>query len=269
MADQKESSEGEHGTRPLRAADAPGWGSGKEERTVRESGDERTDETRGGSPRRDRPAISRRAIKRDEDTSELLERGETPTSEEMVDPSVDSPSEITSEGGPGIDASHRFDAQSSESGEIPNLRIRGTGREGGYSTLGGGVYPDEGPSEDAPHYGDWQRHSSGATSGARGQEGLGSPGEHTWGEEQYDAERREEQGRSRIPRPDQSLAREISEMLTENPKLNASGIEVEVVDGAVTITGEVECFDAKLLAKKLVESVQGVQEVHNRLRVAR
>ena len=30
-----------------------------------------------------------------------------------------------------------------------NPRIGGTGGDGGYSTLGGGVYPDEGQPEDA------------------------------------------------------------------------------------------------------------------------
>jgi hypothetical protein len=150
----------------------------------------------GQAPRQDRPAVSRRTIKRDEDTSQLLERGEGPTAEEQVDESVASPSEITSEGGPGTDASDRYGGSFSEPGEARNPG-RGTGGQGGYSTPGGGVYPDEGSDEDAPNYGDWQRHSSGATSGARGQEGLGFPGEQTWGEEQYTAERREEQGRTR------------------------------------------------------------------------
>jgi osmotically-inducible protein OsmY len=37
----------------------------------------------------------------------------------------------------------------------------------------------------------------------------------------------------------------------------------------VTIAGEVTDPDARLLAEELVESVVGVREVHNRLRVAR
>lgn len=241
---------------------------------VRKSRDESGDETRGES-RRGRPAISRRTIKRDEDTSQLLERGEGPTEEEQLDPSVDSPSEITSEGGPGTDASDRYGGSFSEPGDVRNPAT-GSGGEGGYSTLGGGVYPDEGSDEDAPNYGDWQRHSSGATSGARGQEGLGFPGEHTWGEEQYDAERREEQGRRPVGpirrghrRSDERLAQEIHEILTKDPEVDAQEIEVRVDGGVVTLTGEVESSDAKLLAEELVESLPGVREVHNRLRVAR
>src|SRR5215217_1415681 len=92
---------------------------------------------RGESRRREGPSVSRRTIKRDEDSSQLLERGEGPSTEEAVDSSVDSPSETTSVGGPGTDASDRFGGSGrlSESREPPNPRTRGTGGEGGYSTL--------------------------------------------------------------------------------------------------------------------------------------
>jgi osmotically-inducible protein OsmY len=242
---------------------------------ARKSGDQRSGKERRAASRTG-PAVSRRTIKRDEDTSQLLERGEGPTAEEQVDPSVDSPSEITNEGGPGADASDRFGGPLSLPGEPDSHGTRGTGGEGGYSTLGGGVYPDEGSEDDAPSYGDWQRHSTGATSGARGQEGFGNPGEQTWGEEQYEAERREEQGRRQIERgprgrrrSDESLAQEIREILTNDPELNATDIEVEVEGGAVTLSGAVDEPDAKLLAEELVESLPGVREVHNRLRVER
>lgn len=242
---------------------------------ARKGGGKRSGQAPREKPRKDRPAVSRRTIKRDQDTSQLLERGEGPTAEEQIDPSVDSPSEITTEGGPGTDASDRYGGSFSEPGDVRNPGT-GTGGEGGYSTLGGGVYPDEGSEDDAPSYGDWQRHSSGATSGARGQEGFGFPGEHTWGEEQYTAERREEQGRRQSARakrgrrrPDESLAQEIHEILTKDPELDATEIEVEVEGGAVTLTGEVHDPDARLLAEELVESLPGVREVHNRLRVER
>jgi osmotically-inducible protein OsmY len=239
---------------------------------ARKNEGKRSEETRNKSAR-DGPAISRRTIKRDEDTSQLLERGEGPTAEEQVDPSVDSPSETTTEGGPGTDASDRFGGPLSDPGQSPSSPTRGTGGEGGYSTLGGGVYQDEGSPDDAPSYGDWQRHSSGATSGARGQDGLGFPGEHTWGEEQFNAERQEEQGRERGPRarrrPDESLAQELHEILVNDPELDATDIEVVVESGAVTLRGEVGDSHAKLLAEELVETVPGVREVHNQLRVAR
>jgi hypothetical protein len=92
---------------------------------------------------------------------------------------------------------------------------------------------NEGSRDDAPSYGDWQRHSTGATSGARGKEGFGNPGENTWGEEQFRTERREEQGRRQTnsgPRSrrksDESLRQEIREILTADPELEATDIEV-------------------------------------------
>jgi osmotically-inducible protein OsmY len=238
---------------------------------ARKSGDERS-----GQERRSAPRANRRTIKRDEDSTQLLERGEGPTAEEQIDPSVDSPSEVVNEGGAAADASDRFGGGKSERDEPDNRGMRGTGGEGGYSTLGGGVYPDEGSPDDAPSYGDWQRHSTGASSGARGQEGLGNPGENTWGEEQFRAERREEQGRRQTnsgPRsrrkPDESLRQEIQEILIADPELEATDIEVEVEGGAVTLRGVVGDSDARLLAEELVESLAGVREVHNRLRVER
>jgi hypothetical protein len=91
---------------------------------------------------------SRGRIKRQRDRTELLERGEGPGQEEQIDPGVDSPSEITTEGGPGTDAAYGFGGPISKVREHRD-RLGGTGGDGGYSTLGGGVYPDEGSPEDA------------------------------------------------------------------------------------------------------------------------
>ena len=187
---------------------------------ARKRGDERS-----GQERRAAPRVNRRTIKRDDDATQLLERGEVPTAEEQIDSSVDSPSEVVNEGGAAADQSDRF---------------------------------------------------GGATSGARGQEGFGNPGENTWGEERFRDERQEEQGRRQTnsgPRsrrkPDESLRQEIREILTADPELEVTDIEVEVEGGAVTLRGAVADSDARLLAEELVESLSGVREVHNRLRVER
>ena len=203
-----------------------------------------------------------KSVKRDRKSSQLLERGETPRADERVDPSVESPSEITGRGGPASDASYDLN------------------RGEGYSTLGGGAYPDEGAPEDSPRQADWARHSTGGTSGARGREGMAQSERGTWGEDQSRRERREEQhsssgspGGTGGPRPrrktDDSLAREIHEILVTDPELDATEIEVVVEGGAVTLSGEVEHPDAKLLAEELTESIAGVRLVHNRLVVRR
>jgi osmotically-inducible protein OsmY len=96
------------------------------------------------------------------------------------------------------------------------------------------------------------------------------------GESEVAAERRVAPAHSRVGtgplgrrRSDDSLAAEIHEILTQDPELDTTDIEVEVAGGAVTLTGTVDSGDARMLAEELVESLTGVREVHNRLRVAR
>jgi osmotically-inducible protein OsmY len=130
--------------------------------------------------------------------------------------------------------------------------------------------------QDAPHHqGEWQRQTSGLPE-AQDREGMAQPSERSWSEDQVNPERRSGGDRRAASgglrgyrKPDESLAREIHEILTKDPELDATEIEVEVEGGAVTLTGEVESSDAKLLAEELVESTPGVREVHNRLRIAR
>ena len=73
----------------------------------------------------------------------------------------------------------------------------------------------------------------------------------------------------RVRRSDETLTRELHEILTQDPELDATEIEIEVERGTVTISGVVDSSDARLLAEELVESVAGVRLVHNRLRVER
>ena len=56
---------------------------------------------------------------------------------------------------------------------------------------------------------------------------------------------------------------------TVNADLDASEIELHVEGGEVTLTGTVDSRDAKWLTEDLVNSVTGVREVNNRLKVAR
>lgn len=92
------------------------------------------------------------------------------------------------------------------------------------------------------------------------------------GEAQPGLGRREGPGQSRAApkvgrRSDDKLAEDIRDILTHDPELDARDIEVEVEGGAVTLSGAVADSDAKLLAEELVETLPGVREIHNRLRV--
>lgn len=65
-----------------------------------------------------------------------------------------------------------------------------------------------------------------------------------------------------------ALIREIvCDALCDNAELDASSIEVEVKDSEVILSGEVTEKYAKRLAEDLAESVTGVSNVQNRIRV--
>ncbi|MBA3258600.1 MAG: BON domain-containing protein [Gemmatimonadales bacterium] len=99
----------------------------------------------------------RRRIKRDQQTSQLLEGGEGPTG--PAGSFEGSPSEFTTEGGRGTNTPDRYGGPLREDDDSPNDRSDNTGGQGGFSTLGGGTYFGEGSSLDAPRHGDWNRRS--------------------------------------------------------------------------------------------------------------
>jgi hypothetical protein len=62
---------------------------------------------------------------------------------------------------------------------------------------------------------------------------------------------------------------ELCDRLTDNEWLDASEVEVNVVNGEVVLTGTVDSRYAKRLAESIAESVSGVTNVDNNLRVYR
>jgi osmotically-inducible protein OsmY len=212
-------------------------------------------------------------IKHDPLRSQLLEEGEAPSG--PVGSFAGSPAEFTSEGGRGTNTPDRYGGPLRRRDDPPNPRNQGTGGEGGFSTIGGGTYFGEGDSDDAPRAGDWSRHSSGGTSGARGREGLVYEGEHTWGEAEQQRERDQMglsyagRGPRTYRRSDETIHEEICELLTHHPEVDASEVEVEVEGGEVTLQGRVGDRDMRWLVEDLVEAISGVSLVHNRIRIAK
>ncbi len=68
-------------------------------------------------------------------------------------------------------------------------------------------------------------------------------------------------------RSDERLQEEINDRLTEHGELDATDIEVRVMDGEVTLTGTVMDRQSKRLAEDLAEGVMGVSQVHNQIRI--
>lgn len=69
-------------------------------------------------------------------------------------------------------------------------------------------------------------------------------------------------------RSDERIKEIVCDLLCENRELDASGIEVEVRNSEVILTGEVRDKYDKRLAEDLAEDVTGVSNVENRMRVS-
>jgi len=84
-------------------------------------------------------------------------------------------------------------------------------------------------------------------------------------------ERRDQSYRGRGPRnysrSDERITEDINDRLTDDYMLDASDIEVSVQGGEVTLTGSVYNRTAKRRAEDIAESVSGVKNVENRIRV--
>lgn len=70
-------------------------------------------------------------------------------------------------------------------------------------------------------------------------------------------------------RSDDRILEDINDRLCDNPYIDASEIDVEVANGEVILSGSVNDRDSKRLAEDIGESVSGVKNVENRLKVKR
>ena len=67
-------------------------------------------------------------------------------------------------------------------------------------------------------------------------------------------------------RSDRPITEDINDLLTDDPYIDASDIEINVEKGEVTLTGTVESRHIKRRVEDVVERVSGVKHVENRLR---
>jgi osmotically-inducible protein OsmY len=70
-------------------------------------------------------------------------------------------------------------------------------------------------------------------------------------------------------RSDERVRELVSERLEDHDAIDASDIEVTVNSGEVTLSGTVDDRRTKRLAEDVAESVAGVKDVHNNLKVDR
>ena len=68
-------------------------------------------------------------------------------------------------------------------------------------------------------------------------------------------------------RSDDRIREDVCDRLAQHGQVDAGEIDVQVSDAEVTLTGAVHSREAKRMAEDAADSVQGVREVHNQLRV--
>ncbi|MBL8554497.1 MAG: BON domain-containing protein [Phenylobacterium sp.] len=68
-------------------------------------------------------------------------------------------------------------------------------------------------------------------------------------------------------RSDERISEEVHQRLTDDSWIDASGVNVSVSGGEVTLSGTVESREAKHRAERLVEDLSGVKHVQNNLRI--
>ena len=108
-----------------------------------------------------------------------------------------------------------------------------------------------------------------------GHDGLSGYGDFREHHDRGHAPRQDARGshRGRGPRnavrSDHLIAEEINERLMEDERIDAGQILLMVEDGVVTLTGEVPERRMKHLAEDIADSVRGVRELRNLIRVDR
>ncbi len=70
-------------------------------------------------------------------------------------------------------------------------------------------------------------------------------------------------------RSDERIREDVCERLTRHPDIDASGLEIEVSGGAVSVAGTVPDRRTKRAVAALAERVSGVRDVHTTIRVIR
>ena len=108
------------------------------------------------------------------------------------------------------------------------------------------------------------------------QQGYGSPayGQPGWGEQGWARSggqpgQHAGRGPRGYRRSDDRIREDVSEVLTRDPDVDATDIEIVVLEGEVTLSGDVDDRRTKRRAEDLVERCAGVHDVHNQLRVKR
>jgi osmotically-inducible protein OsmY len=68
-------------------------------------------------------------------------------------------------------------------------------------------------------------------------------------------------------RSDERIREHVCDLLTDDARVDASDIDIQVINGEVTLAGSVRSRDEKRFTEDLVERITGVREVNNNIKV--
>lgn len=145
---------------------------------------------------------------------------------------------------------------------------------GGYWGMYGGGFSDEGRRGTY-----WEAETNRGGAGAGWQQGYGSQpsggrqgasGQQTGSRQQGSSWEGPYTGRGpkNSGRSDNRIMEDVADRLSQHGGIDAGDIEVEVSNGEVTLRGTVASRYQKREAENMAESVGGVRDVHNQLRIA-
>lgn len=126
----------------------------------------------------------------------------------------------------------------------------------GYSPRGG---YDRGGYDQGAYGGEF---SGGTPRGFGGYDGDTRRGERGGARESFRG-----RGPQSYTRSDDRIREQICDLLTDDDMIDATNIEVQVSQGEITLSGTVHDRESKRCAEDLAESVSGVRNVQNQLRV--
>ncbi|MGH7962139.1 MAG: BON domain-containing protein [Candidatus Binatia bacterium] len=129
----------------------------------------------------------------------------------------------------------------------------------------------QGQGRERPNYGrGWERQGrSERPDNEREYQGYGG-GQQDWERQNYEnygSGQHAGRGPKGYQRSDERIKEEVCDRLTQHPAIDASELEVEVKNREVTLKGTVDRRAEKHLAENLAESVSGVMEIHNQIRM--
>ena len=180
--------------------------------------------------------------------------------------------------GPSYGRGYSEELGPSGGGRMSQQGQQGWGQQGGhsYGPQGGGMYGQFG-QQGGGMYGQGQFGGQGGYGTPYGQQGgmygqgtqggfgrmsqQGAGGQGRFGQEGPYRGR----GPQNYKRSDERIREDASECLTEHGLVDASGIEITVMNGEVTLKGTVPNRHMKRMCEDVIEDLSGVKEVNNQL----